>query len=280
MIMSVNSYPMTVNEWLKAATKKLQKANIGTARLDCLVLIEDCLRTDRAHLLAHPETKLTVEQTNILNEQLAKRSKHIPLAYIRGKTEFYGREFSVSEAVLEPRPETETMVNLALSLPKDALKTIVDVGTGSGAIAITMALELGVVQVVATDIDPACLVIARKNCVTHKATVDVKQADLIDSVTIPPGTSILANLPYVPDHFTVNQAALQEPRLAIFGGPDGLDLYRKLFSQISKQNHKPRYVLCESLPFQHEALTQVAHASGYELQEDVDFIQVFSQPAT
>lgn len=264
---------MTINNWLTEATKTLTDADIATARLDCLVLLEDCLHTDRAHLLAHPETTLTVEQEKLLDNQVARRATHEPLAYIRGKTEFYGREFIVNQAVLEPRPETENMIDLLKEL--DDVNTVLDVGTGSGAIGITAALELTVVQVIATDIDPKCLAVARHNCEKHKATVDLRQTNLIEGIELPKNSVVMANLPYVPDSHVLNKAAMNEPKLAIFGGEDGLDLYRQLFEQINQQKHKPTHVLTEALPFQHESLHTIAAENGYKLVRDSDFIQLF-----
>lgn len=266
---------MTVEEWLKEAAQQLAAADVGTARLDALVLLEDALRTDRAQLLARPETKLTTEQQSLLGKQLLRRARHEPLAYIRGKTEFYGRDFFVSPAVLEPRPESETMIELLKKLPVEARKTVVDVGTGSGALAITAATELTAVQVIATDIDPACLMVARQNCKLHAATVDLRETNLINDVILPKDTVILANLPYVPDDYEINQAASSEPRLAIFGGPDGLNLYRELFVQLVQQEYPASYVLTESLPFQHEDLAAVAKKHGYTVLQSEDFIQVF-----
>lgn len=263
---------MSIDTWLASATASLNAAGIPTARLDALVLLSDYLNTNTAQLLAHPDQTLTNEQERSLTKQLTRRAQHEPLAYIRGKCEFYGREFAVNPAVLVPRPETETMIEQALALPKEAQQAFVDVGTGSGVIAITMACELGAVQVIAIDNDPACLKVARQNCVKHQATVDLKEANLVNGIVLPKAATILANLPYVPDDHTINQAATVEPRQAIFGGPDGLDLYRRLFEQL--QDHRG-YVLTESLPFQHAGLAQVAQKHGYDLQKSDDFIQVF-----
>ncbi|MEO5627866.1 MAG: HemK/PrmC family methyltransferase [Candidatus Saccharimonadales bacterium] len=264
---------MTLQQWLNQATKDLETANITTARLDSMVLLCDELNTNSAQLLAQPEIILSNEQQQRLNQLLERRKQHEPLAYIRQKCQFYGREFIVNKDVLVPRPETETMIELAKNLPSEARQTFIDIGTGSGAIAITMACELGAVQVLATDISPACLAVARRNCVKHKATVDLIESNLIFTVGVTGGETILANLPYVPNAHTINRAATLEPKLAIFGGDDGLDLYRELFDQL--QGHQG-YVLTESLPFQHSALAKIAKDYGYNLETTDDFIQVFS----
>lgn len=273
--MSDNS-STTISKWLAKATARLSGADITTARLDALVLLEDVTRKDRAHLLAHLEDELSDEQLHKLQQQLEQRAKHIPLAYIRGKTEFYGREFKLTNDVLEPRPESETMIELLKALPASSRATVIDVGTGSGALAITAAIELQTVQVIATDIDPACLAVARTNCELHKATADLQHTDLIEGLKLQPDTVLLANLPYVPDDYKINDAAMMEPRLAIFGGLDGLDLFRRLFRQASTQTHPPARILTESLPFQHQELAKIAQQHGYNQTKEEDFIQQFS----
>lgn len=266
---------MTVSQWLKTATAQLNIAGIGTARLDATVLLADVLNKNSAQVLAHTDQPLAAEHIKLLNKQLKRRASHEPLAYIRGRTEFYGREFIVNKHVLEPRPETETMIDLALKLPGIQGSCVVDVGTGSGAIAITLACELHEVQVLATDIDPNCLKVARANADKHQATIVYSKMNLLEALKLPKDYTILANLPYVPATHTINQAAMQEPSLAIFGGPDGLDLYRQLFEQISGTT-KPRYILTESLPPQHVSLAKIAAYEGYRLKTTDDFIQVFT----
>jgi release factor glutamine methyltransferase len=268
-----------IDQWLAQASRQLQAAGISTARLDCLVLLEDCLNTDRTQLLAHGDQKLSREQFLALQTQIEERSQHQPLAYIRGKTEFYGRSFMISKSVLEPRPESETMIDLLKKLPLEWERTtIIDVGTGSGALAITAALELPLATLVATDIDPACLAVAGRNAKALGTKVSWHQTDLIKDIELTTPSVIMANLPYVPNDHQLNRAALNEPRLAIFGGPDGLDLYRQLFKQLSEQQQPPEAVLTESLPFQHQKLAELAGQHGFNLKQTQDFIQVFGLP--
>jgi len=264
----------TVSAYIKAATKQLDDAAIPTARLDCLVLLEDELGKDRAWILAHPDHLVPAESLARLAEKMALRVNHVPIAYIRGKSEFYGRKFIVSNYTLVPRPETETMVELIKKLALEADTEFLDVGTGSGCIAISMALEVPNLRIHACDIDERCLEIARANARNLHANIDFIQSDLlsnIDSYDI-----IGTNLPYVPDDFHINVAASHEPRLALYGGSDGLDLYRKLFQQITDKSQRPIYILTESLPFQHETLVKIAKAAGFTLLETDDFIQVFT----
>ena len=271
---------MTIESWLARAIHELERANIATARLDCLVLLEDALHKDRSWLLAHPEEPIPDDTLAILNNQIARRAEHEPLAYVRGKTEFYGREFAVNAHTLEPRPETEDMIDLFKELEVDAKEwRVADIGTGSGAIGLTAALEIPGLEPHLTDIDLECLQTAERNAEKHGVRASFVQGNLLEPLLPfrPLPRVLLCNLPYVPDSHTINEAAMQEPPHAIFGGPDGLALYRELFAQIDALNDKPRYILTESLPFQHEVLAGIAKQHGYMLQETRGFIQLFNR---
>ena len=268
---------MTFSNWLRESTNKLNNAGIGTARLDALVLLEDVTRIDRAKLLTEPSTDLTTSQIKKLNNLLSRRVAHEPLAYIRGKKEFYGREFLITPAVLEPRPESEAMIEELTSLtdlPKNVY--IADVGTGSGALGITAMLELPEARVDLIDIDAKALEVAKINVDLFTLPINTFGSDLIDSVAQSYDV-MLCNLPYVPDDFQINIAATHEPKLAIYGGEDGLDLYRKLFEQLELRQNKPLYLLFESLPSQHSALQALAHSNGYEPTNINDFILVLKR---
>lgn len=271
---------MSVNDWLITSTKELQEAGIATARLDCLVLLEDALGVDRASILANLDAKLPQKTEVDLNTKIVQRVRHIPLAYIRGKVEFYGREFVINKHVLVPRPETEMMIDeLKAALQKGAPHTecvIVDVGTGSGAIAVTAKLEFPKAHVIATDIDPKVLKIARQNAKKHDVDIEFTQGDLLAPLpAAKPPTVILANLPYVPDRYSINKAAEHEPKHAIFGGKDGLNLYRRFWEQIARLCRKPFLVLTESLPMQHNGMLDLARQANFELRSSQNFIQVF-----
>jgi release factor glutamine methyltransferase len=273
---------MKLNSWLESATQELEASNVPTARLDCLVLLEDELKLDKSNILAHPELVLKEDVLAKLNKQVSRRASHEPLAYIRRKSEFYGRDFIVTPDTLEPRPETETMIDVLKKFTGNMHQVrpcaIIDIGTGSGCLAITARLELPKVEVVGVDISVKCIGVAAQNAQKHSADVSFYQGDLLaalpNSIFKMP-TTILANLPYVPNEHTINKAAMHEPKLAIFGGPDGLDLYRRMFKQIENMSNRPRYIFTESLPFQHTNLTQIAYKAGYSLKTSEDFIQVF-----
>jgi release factor glutamine methyltransferase len=290
---------MKNSEWLTEAAERLEKVGIETARLDALVLLCDVTGKSRAHLLAHPELELSNKQQSALRKLLTRRMEHEPLAYIRGKTEFYGREFYVNYNVLEPRPESETIISLLKNLlvdtptscakdgplrkkvlSEDQPRTVVDVGTGSGALAITAKLEWPEVEAVAIDVSPDCLEVARKNASQHSADITFLIGNLLEPITSNPLASpliILANLPYVPDDYQINSAAKHEPRLAIFGGKDGLDLYRTMFDQLAEYDSGEIFVITESLPFQHPELLNIATTHSYTQIVEKDLIQVFKK---
>jgi len=273
----------TVKTFLETATSKFQATGIQTARLDALILLEDATGKDRTWLLAHPEFVLSESAITLLQTQIERRAKHEPLAYIRGKSEFYGRSFMVSNETLVPRPETETIITLLRDVvgswkSKVETITIVDVGTGSGCLAVTAKLEFPQAIVIATDISSACLKIANQNAKNLGAEVTFYQGDLLQPL---PNTkyqipnTVLANLPYVPNNYAINQAATHEPAEAIFGGSDGLNLYRRLFDQIKQLKRPPQHILTESLPFQHQTVQHMAKLHNYKLYKSSDFIQLF-----
>jgi release factor glutamine methyltransferase len=270
----------SVENFLKASTQRLNEVGVNSARLDCLILLEDATGKGRAWLLAHPEYSLPDSLITSLDKKITRRAAHIPLAYIRSQVEFYGRTFLVNEHVLVPRPESENIIQLLLALELPTAPSIVDVGTGSGALAITAKLELSQASVSATDIDQACLEMARQNATRLQAELSYFEMDLLAGMPQSPDV-VLANLPYVPDELEINQAAKHEPELALFGGPDGLDLYRRMFAQIDSfgddHTSRPLYIITESLPSQHLALAAIAKEKGYDLRTVAEFIQVFAK---
>jgi release factor glutamine methyltransferase len=272
----------TVNDWLNQAVSSLEAAEVATARLDTIILLEDCLGHDRAWLLANPDAQLSSIQVSVLKKLLKRRAAHEPLAYVRGRSEFYGHEFVLSPAVLQPRPESETFIELLKKLvqsgslePSDTHSLrLADVGSGSGALGITAALEIPNCQVELLEIDPKAAEVAKINVDKFTLNIRVTLGDLLAD-TNRPYDILLCNLPYVPDDYQINQAAHYEPKIAIFGGPDGLKVYRRLFDQVQERTFKPLFILTESFTFQHQNLREIAQHSGYQLIKTDDFIQVF-----
>lgn len=269
----------SIHDWLQIASTKLVEVGVASARLDCLVLLSDELGRDKAWVLTHDDTPLKATQLTALEQNLARRLQHEPLAYIRGYSEFYGHKFAVSPDVLVPRPESESLIELLKLQTKDRRpKTIIDVGTGSGCLAISAKLELPSVNVIALDISKKALNIAAKNATSLNAEINFIQSNLLDAlydVDYRQPTVLIANLPYVPENYPINQAAKHEPTLALFSGDDGLDHYRQLFAQTTVLSSQPAAIITESLLTQHKDILEMAKKYGYQLQNSLGLAQYF-----
>lgn len=268
---------MTIANFLDESTRQLAAVGIQTSRLDCLILLEDVLEIDRAVLLAYPERTISSAKLVVLNKLVAQRKNHLPLAYIRGKVMFYGHEFLVNEHVLTPRPETETMVQLVKKIVQPGI-IVADIGTGSGCIGITIALEMPNANVYLFDIDQAALKVAQKNAEALHVRVHIRQQDLLQNLDVPCDV-LTANLPYVPEDYPINEAARHEPRHALFSGSDGLDHYRTFWKGLIKLPCKPAHILTESLGQQHVPLQILAGLAGYRETERKGLIQHFTPQA-
>jgi len=263
----------TVARWLQENTLILKKSDIESSRLDCLLLLEDELQVTKEWLLAHSEHEIKQSELLKLNTKVVQRSKRIPLAYIRNQQEFYGRSFYVNENVLIPRPESEAMITLLCKV--QPCKVVIDIGTGSGCLAITVKLELPHTQVIATDISNVALAVAQKNAKILGAKIEFIQADLIPATSYPLPSVILANLPYVPDGLVTSEEINSEPTLALFSGTDGMDLYRRFWSALASSDLKPEHVITESLEDQHEQMEKLANKAGYVIKRTSDLAQLF-----
>jgi release factor glutamine methyltransferase len=208
------------------------------ARRDAALLLRHIISRDRVWLLAHPETELTEQQRVAYEGLVTRRAAHEPIQYILGEQEFYGLRFAVSPAVLIPRPETEHLVEAVLErLPQGQPARVVDVGTGSGAIAVALAHTRPELQITALDTSPAALQIARLNATSNGVADRIRfaESDLLAAVEGEQFDSIVSNPPYVPDGDLLEpQVRDWEPHLALFAGVDGLDIYRRLVVQATK----------------------------------------------
>jgi release factor glutamine methyltransferase len=213
------------------------------AARDATLLLLHALGLTRAELLANPEQQLTPARQSTYEALIQRRLTHEPIQYITGEQEFYGLTLHVTPAALIPRPETEHLVESVLAaLDPTRPLHILDIGTGSGAIAIALATHLPHAHLAATDISPAALEIARANTARHSLTDRIRfvESDLLAALASqnPPPTelfdAIVSNPPYVPttDRATLHpQVRDHEPASALFAGPDGLDAYRRLIPQ-------------------------------------------------
>jgi release factor glutamine methyltransferase len=225
-----------LHERLAGARTTLTQAGIGAdeAALDAEVLARHVLDCDRATLLTRARDPLPSAFNRLFQALVSRRARREPLAYIVGHREFWGLEFDVTPAVLIPRPETELIVEEALaSLPRrDAVRRIVDVGTGSGCLAVTLAVEFPAARITATDTSHDALAVAYRNADRHNVIgrITFVQTDVLNEVA---GAAdlIVSNPPYVPagDAATLQpEVAGYEPAEALYGGADGLDVIRRV----------------------------------------------------
>lgn len=224
---------------LAAAAQRLTGLT-STPPLDAQVLMAHILSRPKTWVMAHPEERLNPEEEGAFQTALERLQQGEPLAYILGHWEFYGLDFEVDHHVLIPRPETELLVEEAIKWlhAHPGRRRAVDVGTGSGCIAVALAKQFSDLRIAAVDQSAAALQVARRNAARHgvEAQIDIKQGDLLGAV-LGPFDLICANLPYIPNRTLDGLAvARYEPRLALDGGPDGLESIRRLFSLL------PRYL--------------------------------------
>lgn len=257
---------MTVAQALADGIRALEPTS-DSPRLDAQLLLAHVVGRGKEWLVAHSDDALTAEQRATFDALCAQRATGEPLAYILGTAWFYGREFVVNEDVLVPRPETEHLVDDAIAhlrVIPDA--RALDVGTGSGAIACTLAANVIHARVDAVDVSAAALRIARENATRLgvDARVAFFESDLLAMIPHEPTYDVVvANLPYVPtDEIEPAPASVSfEPRLALDGGHDGLDAYRRLLPQLPGRLRAGAVVLLEAAPALTEGLSFLARAA-------------------
>ena len=255
----------TVLKVLKWTSGYLAERGIGNGRLDAELLLADLLQLDRVGLYLNFDRPLTAAELADFRERVGRRARREPLQYILGRSEFWSLPFRVGPAVLVPRPDTEVLVEEALARAVPAA-CILDVGTGSGAIAVALAHELPAARLTAVDISSEALAIAAENARTNGVAerIDFATADLH---VLPEGTFdlVVANPPYIP---AADLAELMpevrdyEPQLALHGGADGLDAYRALARQASRLLVTGGWLLVEVGVGQAAAVQELLAAAG------------------
>jgi len=261
---------MNVSSWLKRTA-----TSSSVARLDYELILAHALGKERVFLYAHPEYELGETEERSADEMLARRAQHEALAYILGYKEFYGRRFEVTSDVLIPRPESEEIINLAKELKPHK---ILDIGTGSGCLAITMKLECPDVEVTAVDISPKALKIAKKNAKNLGAKVNFLESDLLDAVRNERFDLIVANLPYVDREWEWLSPELEyEPDLALYAEEGGLAIIKSLILAAKQNLSENGKLILESDLSQHEAIRGFAEQnSAFRLKKESGLIQVFA----
>lgn len=246
---------MTVQQALSAS---------GIDPREARLLLATATGFSEASVLAHPERELPFEIQKSFLEMTARRAAGEPVAYILGRKEFYGLELAVTPAVLIPRPETELLVDLALAR-KPA--SVVDIGTGSGAIALALKRHLPAARVVATDASAAALEVAKRNAVRFALEIELRHGRWFEPLAGERFEAIICNPPYVVAD-DPHLAGLQyEPRLAIVAGADGLDAFRVLAREATAHLLPGGWLLLEHGAGQHEAVRALLEAAGLETTE-------------
>lgn len=252
---------MTLAAALRQGAALLAREGVEPARLTAEILLAHALQRERTYLYSHPEAELSELEWLHFGRYLHERLRGKPVQYITGRQEFYGRPFRVTPAVLIPRPETEHVVEAALELARGA-RAAVDVGTGSGAIAVTLALEMRA-RVVATDISAAALEVAAGNAERLGAPVAFVRCDLASAVASQSVDLVVSNPPYVPSS---QIASLQrevrdwEPRAALCGGPSGLEFYARLAAEAERVLRPGGWLVVELGMGQHQAVRRMLSA--------------------
>jgi release factor glutamine methyltransferase len=226
---------------LISAIKTLAAENVPSARMNAELLLMFTLECDRAYLYAHPERDLTSDEITRYADILSERARGVPAQYITGHQEFWGIDLIVTPAVLIPRPETEHVIETVLACVGRTLLSatpfrLIDVGTGSGCIALALTKELPQAEIHATDVSSAALEIARANAARHQlqSHIHFREADLLTGVDNDSFDFIVSNPPYVGES-EEDQVQLEvrkfEPRNAVFAGPTGVEVIARLIPQ-------------------------------------------------
>lgn len=245
-----------------------ESKGIDNARLDAEILLAHVLKLQRVMLYAKFDQPLEGPELESMRNLVARRARGEPVAYLIGRREFWSLDLEVTPDTLVPRPDTETLVEVALDHQRDA-KVVVDVGTGSGAVALALASELKEAKVYATEISEAAYEIAQKNCdaLGLSERVTILQGSLLEPLPADVQADLLvANLPYIPsaDMQTLMRDVRDfEPHLALDGGPDGLDLIRELLTQAGPRLAPGAFIALEAGADQVPGLPALLGEAGF-----------------
>jgi release factor glutamine methyltransferase len=274
----------SLHEQVAQARRTLVDAGIPSdgAGLDAEVLARHVLGWDRAALLARGRDPGPDDFSSRFGALIARRAAREPVALIVGHREFWGRDFEVTPDVLIPRPETEHVVELALEQAgRSRVACLIDVGTGSGCLSVTLAAEWPAVRVVATDASRAALAVARRNAARHgvERRVGFVQTDLLSGVGAQ-ADLIVSNPPYVPSGASLQpEVGRHEPALALFGGGDGLDIMRRLLATAPLNLAAGGRMIMEFGDGQEEGMRQLCRGSGWRVLDVRDDLQGIARVA-
>ena len=274
----------TVDNWLKLAKNKLKEAQISSYSLDSELILCNILKVDRTTVLAYPKRKLTKQNIFHANHFLKRRLQHEPLAYILGFKEFYGRNFEVNSSVLVPRPETEEIIEQLKNNLANDNETLLDVGTGSGILAVTIAKEFQNknIKAYASDISKDALVVAKNNAILHNANISFIKSNLLENIEqniLNEVTILVANLPYVNRNW-INQKEPNElhyePQIALYSEKEGLELIEKLLNTTNKIPNL-KYLILEADPEQFCKIEKIAQENNLKKMAQKNYTIVFKK---
>ncbi len=249
---------MKIKDALNYGFEILKNKNIDSYHLDTELILTFALKKKKEWILSNPDFFLNINQIKKFKKLVLKRSKNYPTAYILGHKYFYNLKFKVNKNVLIPRPETELLVESTRRVTLPDGWTILDVGTGSGAIAISLAKKLKDSKILASDNSKFALNIAKKNARANNIkNIKFIKSNLLEKFKNDKLDIIVANLPYVKNNWN-NASIKYEPYNALYSGKTGLVHYFKLLKQIKELEYKPKYVLLEIDPEQVEAISKQA----------------------
>ena len=272
----------TIYQLLKFATESLKTAQIDDARRQASLLLMDLLNCNQAYLLAHNKDQIEDILVEKYKIAVMRRAQGEPLQYISGQQEFYGRDFIVTPDVLIPRPETELLVEFVLKLAKENKVSnldILDVGTGSGCIAVTLAIELPNAKITAIDISPKALEIAQQNAAKHQVTSKITWvvSDLVSNLRSDKQFYFCcANLPYVnPEELETlaKEVKDHEPHLALFAENQGQALIKRLIQEIVPFIYSSGYLICEIGFGQERDLLNIVNTDIWQIEETIKDLQ-------
>lgn len=258
---------MTIKELLRWGHEQLLLSS-SSARLDAELPLAYVLGQPVTFLLAHDETSVDWFTRWKYKRLIAKRKAHWPVAYLTGHKEFYFLDYEVNRHVLVPRPDTEILVEAVIEYIQGNSPILLDIGTGSGCIAISILKNIPELTAVATDISRAALRVARRNAKRHGVyeRIEFIKSDLLRGVPLErlqkQEVIVTANLPYVPKDFSVNPETQFEPQASLYGGGDGVEVYKRLMEELRPLC--PRAIFLECFDFQKAVLAE--HFKGYELR--------------
>ncbi len=274
----------TIDNWLKLAKNKLKEAQISSYSLDSELILCNILKVDRTTILAYPKRKLTKQNIFHANHFLKRRLQHEPLAYILGFKEFYGRNFKVNSSVLVPRPETEEIIEQLKNNLVNNNEALLDIGTGSGILAVTIAKEFQNknIKAYASDISKDALVVAKDNATMHNANISFIKSNLLENIEqniLNEVTILVTNLPYVNKNW-INQKEPNElhyePQIALYSEKEGLELIEKLLNTTNKIPNL-KYLILEADPEQFCKIEKIAQENNLKKMVQKNYTIVFKK---